>query len=502
MSGKFIKFKRVALSFLTIALISSQLMGCGAATSDELLQAVNSGQAIEIVVEVPDNVENGTEQELTWVQLDKLDTYSEFRRNFEDALFITSFGADSKNGVCYTDLEGNHEGNNTLYNGFANNKFRLNYWENAEVQEKVQGYAAEQFVDVEVNTTASKVVALNAYYNILPDADPNYFNGDSLLTRAEFMSAIFRAENQVTDIEADTEFEALVGKNEYTVYASALAKDSYLDLESKSLNDRTFNGTMTRGEALYMLMSHYYGSDLANVDVKAKSKSGIKNAGNVAEKQGYTGDYGRSYELVFCIQNADKGAPEQIYKAIELAYEKGILEEGEQVRWEEGITKEEGLDALTRVYMSFSSQIAVDRGAGQEVEEVNLEEELNEVYKNEEGVSVDALGVNGEVTEDEYDELRDNEDTEKKEETSKKEDTKSEETTKTEDTEKTAEIPQSDMDDILDALYEDVYGDSGNTGHIEGNPPPEGATDSTGELPPSNFGSSGINPDDAKYQVQ
>lgn len=376
MSGKFIKFKKKAVTFITLAIIASQLMGCGSTTSDQFSQAVKNGQAVEVMVEVPDNKEQGTKQELTWVQLDKLDTYKEFRRNFEDALFITSFGADSKNGICYADLEGNHEGNNTLYNGFANNKFRMNYWNNEEVQEQVKKYAAEQFADVDEESTEAEMAALNAYYNILPDADPNYFNGDSLLTRGEFMSAVFRAETQVTDLSEieDEAFKELVGDTEYTAYASALASDSYLDTESKSLNNTTFNGTMTRGEAVYMLMSHYYSSELESYEAPKDSKSGIKNAGNVAEKQGYTGDYGKSYELVYCIQNADKGAPEDIYKAIELAYEKGILEEGEQSRWDEGITKVEGLSLLVETYLSFNSQIAVDRGAGQAVELTDTDE--------------------------------------------------------------------------------------------------------------------------------
>lgn len=153
----------------------------------------------------------------------------------------------------------------------------------------------------------------------------------------------------------------------------------------------------------------------------------------------------------------------------------------------------EGLELLTDTYMSFSSQIAVDRGAGEEVEQVDIEKELNEVYENEEGVTVDALGVNGEVTEDEYDEVEDNEDTATKEaDTTKKEtETKKEETaTEDKDDFSKGEISQGTMDAILESLHEKVESRGG--GHIEGNPPPEGATDSNPENDEDyQFGSSG-----------
>lgn len=357
------KRNKVVIPLLTAEIIASQLMGCGSTTPSEFMDAVNNRQAVEVMVEITEDMEQGTLQETSWEQLDRLNTYSTFRRNYDDALGITKYGTDSKNGILYADLEGNHEGNNTLYNGFANNKFRDNYWNNEKVQSQVQKYAAEQFADVAADTDDAKMAALNAYYSLFADAAPNFFNGSSLVSRAEFMTGLFKAETQAGTVKSDTAFSSLVGSNKYTDFAAALAPDSYLDVGSKSLNDKTFNGTITRGEAVYMLVSHYYSDELAGASGKS-DKVDVKNAGDVETKQEFTGDYARSYELVYCMQNAEKGAPDEIYRALQVAYDKGILSDGTESRWEEGLTKTEALELITSTYMSMSSVHGVEMGKG------------------------------------------------------------------------------------------------------------------------------------------
>lgn len=64
MSAKFIKFRKVVFSMLTMAIIASQLMGCGAATPNEFMEAVNNRQAVEITIEIPEGLEQGKKQEL------------------------------------------------------------------------------------------------------------------------------------------------------------------------------------------------------------------------------------------------------------------------------------------------------------------------------------------------------------------------------------------------------------------------------------------------------
>ena len=364
--------KKVMIPLIASGIIASQLMGCASASSKEFLDLLNKGEAIEIEVAVPESIEEGTEKDLEWVQLDQLSTYPEFRRAMDDALFITNFGEDSKNGILYVDLEGNHEGNNTLYNAFMNNAFRENYWENEEVQKQVQEAVLEVYADVEADTEGIKVAALNAYYNLLPDAEPNYFNGESLINRGEFMALLYRSENPVQDLESNEEFTSLVGESDNTDFAYSLVEDSYLSTSDKSLNAKTFNGTMTRGEAIYMLMHHFYGDELSTY-TNSPSLPDIKNGGDIASKQKFTGDYATSVELIYSLQNADQGAPEEIYKAVGLAYDKGILESTEDSRWDEGITKEEALTLLTNTLSSMPTKGSYQQGASTSTSEAETE---------------------------------------------------------------------------------------------------------------------------------
>lgn len=351
--------RKALVPLLVIIAVSSQLMACSSVSNKEFVDLLNKGEAIEIVVAVPEDFEEGTLQRLSWTELDQLETYPEFREEFDYLLHITKFGEDSKNGILYTDLEGNHQGNNTLYNAFANNAFRNDYWKNEDVQEQVQEAVLKVYADVEAGTEEVKVSALNAYYNLLPDGETNYFNGESLLTRGEFMAFLFRSENPVDELESNEEFRSLVGESEYTDYAYSLVEDSYLSTSDKSLNERTFNGTITRGEAIYMLMHHYFSDELGSIT--SKEVGDIKNGGNISEKQKFSGDYSTSVELIYSLQNVEAGAPEEIYQAVALAHDKGII--SGETRWDEGLTKSEAYELLVDTLLTMPSKGSWQQGA-------------------------------------------------------------------------------------------------------------------------------------------
>ena len=100
-----------------------------------------------------------------------------------------------------------------------------------------------------------------------------------------------------------------------------------------------------------------------------------------------------------------------------------------------------------------------------------IPEVIEEPTQVDEGnLQIDALGVDGTTEEDEYDETRDNIDTE------------SEKTT------------QERTDEAIEAVLQELRGQFGEevSGHLEGNPLPEGyLTPSTGEVPDYQFGESG-----------
>lgn len=376
MSGKFMSVKRVIVPTITMLIIASQLMGCSSVSQSEMLQMINQGDAIEIEVAVPLNQEQGTEKTVEWTQLDQLTSQPELRSSMENIFKIVAFGDNSKNGVFYVNLDGEQDGNNTLYNVFANNKFREGYWNNVAVQRELAQASAENYADIdyeEGNYKRAMLAGINGYFNILNDAETGYANMDSTITRLEAMSALFKAENPVTDtLSEDSEFREAVdagNTNEYTIFANNLSEQSYLDISSGSLDSHTANGTITRGELVYMIVQEYFKTEYDNVDIKGECYADTVNGGNIAVAQKFIEgenkkEHWQSYELSYALQNPDKGCPERMYKALLVANEKGIIVDKDS-RWEEGATKEDFLEMLTNAYLALPSQVSAERGTGE-----------------------------------------------------------------------------------------------------------------------------------------
>lgn len=398
--------KRIIIPTITMVIIASQLMGCAAASKSELLTLLEQGDQIEIEVASPINQEQGEEQTLDWIQLDQLQTVPELRKEMDDIFKIVPV-ADTKNGVFYVDLEGNQNGNNTLYNTFMNNKFRT-YWEDEITLAKVAEAALDTYVDVEFDGTdyqQAVYMAMNGYFNLLADATPGYSNPDSTLNRLEAMAALFKAEHPVTNtLSEDKEFAQAVdssNSNPNTIYASNLSEQSFLDIDSGSLDNMTANGTITRGEFVYMLVQQYFKSDYDEADPKADCYDDTINGGDIASKQkfienGEAKKYWQSYELTYAIQNPDKGCPERMYKALVVAFEKGIIQDADS-RWDEALTKSDFMELLTNAYGALPTVTNADRGAMEQLA-VNLEDTTT----TESNTSVDSTGVDVQLSEDEY----------------------------------------------------------------------------------------------------
>lgn len=374
MSGKFMKILKIAIPTLTLVIIASQLLNSCAMSQSELLKMYERQQAIEIEVAYPENQEQGTEKELNWVELAFLDTYPEFRDIFDDTLGITIQGQNGKNGVVYVDLNSNHTNNSTLRYAFANAKFHSVFWNNTEAMEKLTEAAENIYSDISTPSMA-KYAIINAYFNIFPDAEPNYFNGNQTLTRGEFLAGLFRAETPVSDLQSDYNFESAVdpaGTDPSTDFASQLQDYSYLTLEDQNLNSGTYQGTITRAEAVYTIVKLYYADEYSRTTGSESSYNDAKNAGDLALKAGFkvqdkeTGaitskNYWKSYELSYALQNADKGLPTDLYRALVVAKNHNLII-GSESRWDDGLTKSEAIQLITKVYESLGTYISADRG--------------------------------------------------------------------------------------------------------------------------------------------
>lgn len=389
MSGKFMKIKKLIIPTLTLAIMVSAMSGCSCSNQSELHKMIERGDSITIEVVEPDFEEQGTETTITWVELAKLMSYEDYRIGVDNALGVTSDGI-SKYGVIYIDAEGNQTGNATLYDAFLNKAFVDGYWNNETVQNQLTDGVGHVYADLEESDYNAAII--NAYWNLLPDNQPNYFNGGSCLTRAEAMALVMRATTPVTESGTPNEnadFKTAVGESNYTNYASYVAGNNYLTTSDKSLNNQTFNGTMTRGEYIYLLMANTFGVDsINNVDVSGIKLNDCKDGGDIAKAQEFSGkDYCKSYELVYALQNVDAGAPTSMYKAIVAAYKYEII--SAETRWDEAITKTEAIDLFIETVQAKANLdgYKVDTESGAVNEETNTIKDLYNQHK--ESITID-----------------------------------------------------------------------------------------------------------------
>lgn len=358
MSGKFMKIKRIVIPTITLIIMTSQLLGCSSVTSKEMLDMIDRQEAIVIEVPEPISEEQGTTIEYEWTELASLTTYPEFRTTFDDTFNIVPYGTGGKAGTVYIDLSGNQTNNSTLYNALMNQKF-AEAWNNTDNLKKIISAVKDTYVDIDSDTEAL-TAALNAYFNLTSDAEPNYYNGNSTLTRGEYLGMLYRASTPVEDLTDKAGLTESIEDTDTALFASQLADKSYLTTADSSLNTSTFNSTITRAEAIYTIVQQYYSDEYKSTTGKESSYSDAKNGGNIAEKAGFkvkdkkTGEvtekkYWKSYELSYSMQNEAKGMPTDLYKALVVAKNHNLIT-GDESRWSDGLTKTEAINLITSVY--------------------------------------------------------------------------------------------------------------------------------------------------------
>ena len=337
----------------TLSLISLLgLTGCGSSLEKEMLTAMENNQEIKMSVNA--NMPTVDREKVTWVELDQLKTFKDIRKVWDDQLQIVIFDMGSKNGVIYVDTEGNWAGNNVLFNIFQNKTFIKDFWKDSNVTSKLAQAAIAEFSDIN-NESTGIVASINAYFNILPTFEDGTSGLNGSISRAEAMSMVYRGDTPVIYDEVNPEFEAVVSRNDYNLYAYDVNKDSYLKYENNSLNYDTYNSPITQAEAIYILMHRYFPEQLETVDANSGSFTNTLNAGNIGEKLGFIGKNAwESFELEYCLQYAEDGAPETLYKALVLANKLGII--GSDIVWNNPISGGEMLMYMMNVYQAKQNQ--------------------------------------------------------------------------------------------------------------------------------------------------
>lgn len=372
--------KRLISCLLAFSMIAACLTGCGKdSLQNEMLSAQAANTSIKISVDGQANtVKRDT---ITWGELDQLTSFKTIRRTWDDKLQIVKFDNSSKNGVIYIDLNGDWSGNNTLYNAFQNKVFIENYWTDGKIKSALSEPAIDEFSDIS-NETTGLYASVNAYFNILPTNADGTSGLTDVLSRAEAMSAIYRGDTQVLYTDENEDFKAAVGSSDYNLYAYGVAEDSYLDYTNGSLCYDTYNSAITRAEVLYMLVQRYWKDEYDNTTVSNMGFTDCENAGDVATKLGLKGGYAwQAYELDYCLQT-DAGCPEDLYKALIVAYNHGII--SSETKWNQTLMGGTLLGYMISAYKNiydtqgFSVNAKLGENVGQslvEVAEVEEEEE-------------------------------------------------------------------------------------------------------------------------------
>ena len=296
--------KKIVLSVLTVALITSQLAGCAMLQKDELLDMISNGDTITIEMTVPNWTPDSAKQlaDLSWEELAQSQAYitTGFRGSVDTALNIntvTTKDGNTKQGCMYTVVKNGEEvqsGNTSMRDAFRNKAF-IKYWNDGNIQNSLAEAVDYAYTDIDHTSQYALTAVLNAYYNLFNDGDNDTtYGATQSLTREQFMTMAFKAGNGVKELSDYTAFLAATGGKEtyYTPYAAQMADHSFLKISNGSLNGTNIATPISKAEAVYMLVDTYLKSEVDKVLASSEKLSafGYKDAGDQVAELGINAD--------------------------------------------------------------------------------------------------------------------------------------------------------------------------------------------------------------------
>jgi len=360
----------ICASALAIVLLATQLTACSVKPSKEMVKMIDSGDSILLALAKPSYnivIKGKQPEKLEWVQLDQLKTYNEFRQLFDEIFnidIVTENGINGKSGCLYVDEDGDRNGNTTLEDALRNKIFITKYWQNNDIRGKIIKTASQAYTDVSDNDTYAITGAINAYYNLLESGEnPSAFNPTQSLTREGFYSLMYKTENGVKVITPDKAFaEAVGGETPLTKFAQEVDELGFLSVSNKSLDASSYKGSISRAEAVYMLVNQHFKDQLDKVTGKEKAFKDTKNAGDLALKANFkykdketkaivSKDRWQTYTLAYMLQNPKKGMQEELYKTMVVAKQLELIK-SEDSRWDEPISKSEAIELIVNTYLA------------------------------------------------------------------------------------------------------------------------------------------------------
>lgn len=332
----------IAVFALTLAV---QMTGCK--------NDMDTNKPIVIDVSVSDS-DVASKAELNWTELGKLTDYEKMRTAV-DTIFGNEIVDGVKYGAFYLDKDEKQCTNNTL-SVVLGNQFVAEEMKGSALIDSLNSSLDAIYTDL---SDSDRTAAMfNAYFNLLPDSTPNYFNGGDTLSRAEAMALVTRATTPVKSLPAVDGFEDAVTGTDYDQYISYAAQqnaNSYINTQDKSLTADNFKGAMSRAEFVYLVMNEVYGTENVHGFDTTSASASLKdctNAGDLSAELKITGaDRCNAYTLSHSLQNVDKGITEELYKSLVMAVEKGIITP--ETRWNEGITKAEAIEIVVNAFNQY-----------------------------------------------------------------------------------------------------------------------------------------------------
>lgn len=432
------KAKKIMIAVFAVVL-AMQMTGCK--------NNIDTEKPVVIDVSVSDS-DVEPKAELTWTELGKLTTYEKMRTTVDTAFDNAMADDGLKYGPFYIDKDGNQCTNNTLKVVLGNRYVAEMFATGGNVDiEKVdssnlgaieipeettegtetaeeESSAMTKSINNSLDTVYTDLsdsdytpALFNAYFNLLPDSTPNYFNGGDTLSRAEAMALVTRATTPVQSLTAEDAFTSAVEGTDYDQYINYAAQqnaNSYINTNDKSLTADNFKGAMSRAEFIYLIMNEVYGTEnVQSYDTTSSALKDCTNAGDLSAELKIAGsDRQNGYTLSHSLKNVDKGVTEELYKPLAMAVDKGIITP--ETRWNEGITKSEAIEIVVNAFSQYYDENGylvnnADKGSTQ-VLEAQAEELWNKQDQNdmnctkEEFIADYVRAINNGVTPEEFEE--------------------------------------------------------------------------------------------------
>ncbi len=425
------KARKMVIAVLA-AVLAVQMAGCN--------KTIDTNKPVVIDVSVSDS-DVESEAELTWTELGMLTTYEEMRTAVDEA-FGNEVVDGLKYGPFYIDTTGAQCTNNTLKVVLGNRYVAEMFATGGNVDIEKLDPTNLGAIEVSEETTEDGTSAMesafnnsldatytdlsdsdrtpaliNAYFNLLPDSTPNYFNGGDTLSRAEAMALVTRATTPVMSLPAVDGFDSAVTGTDYDQYINYAAQqndNAYINTSDKSLTSDNFKGAMSRAEFIYLVMNDVYTTEAVQAfDTTNTALKDCTNAGDLsAELKLSDADHCNSQTLSHSLKNIDKGVCTELYNSLAMAVDKGIITP--ETRWNEGITKAEALEIVFNAFSAYYEDNGylvnnADKGSLQALEEQALElwnkQDKNDMNCTEEEFIADyIIDMENGVTPEEFEE--------------------------------------------------------------------------------------------------